>query len=329
VRVLVTGGAGYIGSVVTEELLAAGHTVFIVDNLCKGHAESIPREAVSRFIDIADYAAIHSFMSEARIEAVVHMAAYSQVGESVHSPGKYYQNNVTGSLKLLDAMVACNVRYIVFSSTAAVYGEPAKQPIEEDDPVRPTNPYGESKLAIERALPWYESACGIRSASLRYFNAAGATERCGEFHQPETHLIPLLLQTATGERNVFDLYGDDYPTRDGTCIRDYIHVSDIARAHVQVLDALDRRSVIYNLGNGAAAYTVREVLQSVEKITGNRIAVRVVPRRPGDPAVLMASSEKIRRELQWNPQYQDIDSIVESAWKWKQSHSEGYAIVRS
>ncbi|MBD0327455.1 MAG: UDP-glucose 4-epimerase GalE, partial [Pyrinomonadaceae bacterium] len=248
----------------------------------------------------------------------------SLVGESVENPSKYYRNNVLAGLTLLDAMAEANVKRIVFSSTAAVYGEPEKQPIEETDPTRPTNPYGETKLAFEQALRWYDNAHGLRYASLRYFNAAGATERCGESHNPETHLIPIVLQAAKGERAAVEIYGDDYPTRDGTCVRDYIHVVDLARAHIASLDVLDEGSRIYNLGCGGNGYTVREVIETARNITGRDIPVRTAVRRPGDPAVLVASSDRIRRELGWQPSMQDLREIIESAWNWIQSHPRGY-----
>jgi UDP-glucose 4-epimerase len=247
------------------------------------------------------------------------MAADSLVGESVENPAKYYRNNVIGSLSLLDAMRAAEAKRLVFSSTAAVYGEPAKQPIEETDPTGPTNPYGQTKLTFEQALPWYERAHGIRSVSLRYFNAAGATRRCGELHDPETHLIPIVLQVAAGKRDHVDVFGDDYPTRDGTCVRDYIHVVDLARAHIMALGILDDRSAIYNLGCGGDGYTVKEVIDLAREVTNRDIPVRVVARRAGDPAVLIASSERIRQGLGWEPKYQDLRMIIASAWEWEMS----------
>ncbi|HEX5707398.1 MAG TPA: UDP-glucose 4-epimerase GalE, partial [Pyrinomonadaceae bacterium] len=263
-------------------------------------------------------------LEEEKVEAVIHMAADSLVGESVTNPSKYYRNNVVAGLNLLDAMKASGVGRIVFSSTAAVYGEPEKQPIEEGDPTRPTNPYGETKLAFEHALRWYEEAHGIRYASLRYFNAAGATRMCGEVHDPETHLIPIVLQTAAGRRAHIEIYGDDYPTRDGTCVRDYIHVTDLARAHVLALGRLGEGSAVYNLGCGGDGYTVREVIETARRVTGRDIAVRVGARRAGDPAVLVASSEKISRELGWKSESQNLEVIVESAWAWMSEHPNGY-----
>ncbi|HZI17280.1 MAG TPA: UDP-glucose 4-epimerase GalE [Pyrinomonadaceae bacterium] len=324
-RVLVTGGAGYIGSVVTEELLADGHEVVVFDNLSKGHRGAIVEGAAIVEGDLLDAEALRRAFAENGTEAVIHMAAHSLVGESVTDPAKYYRNNVTAGLALLDAMRGAGVSRIVFSSTAAVYGEPEKQPVEERDPTSPTNPYGETKLAFERALGWYGQAHGVRYCSLRYFNAAGATSRCGEVHDPETHLIPIVLQAAAGRRPHVEVYGDDYPTRDGTCVRDYIHVVDLARAHVLALGILGERSAVYNLGCGGEGYTVREVVEAARGVTGRDIPVRVGARRAGDPAVLVASSERIRRELGWEPRYQDLRLIIRSAWDWMQAHPEGYA----
>ena len=323
-RVLVTGGAGYIGSVVVEELFSDGHQVVVYDNLAKGHRQSVPENVVFIESDLLDREQLIAAFREHQIEAVIHMAADSLVGESVQNPGKYYRNNVVAGLSLLDAMREAGVKRLVFSSTAAVYGEPEKQPIEETDPTNPTNTYGETKLALERALRWYESAYGIRYASLRYFNAAGATERCGEWHDPETHLIPLVLQAATGQREHVEIYGEDYSTRDGTCVRDYIHVVDLARAHILALQILGERSAIYNLGCGGDGYSVREVINVANEITGRKIPIKIGPRRAGDPAVLIASSEKIKRELGWSPQFQDLRKIVDSAWRWLQQHPSGY-----
>jgi UDP-glucose 4-epimerase len=322
---MVTGGAGYIGSVVTEELLSDGHSVVVLDDLSKGHAAAVPPAASLVNVDIADSAGVRAVLTHYRIEAVVHMAAYSLVSESVVTPHDYYRNNVVGTLSLLEAMRDCGVKALVFSSTAAVYGAPEKQPIEESDPTAPTNPYGETKLAIEKALHWFDAAYGIRYASLRYFNAAGATERCGEWHSPESHLIPILLQTAMGERECVQLYGDDYPTSDGTCIRDYIHVVDIARAHIQALPVLKDRSVIYNLGCGGDGYSVRQVIDCASRVVGAAICIRSCARRPGDPAVLIASSLKIQKELNWKPRYPTLEDIIGSAWKWLKAHGQGYA----
>jgi UDP-glucose 4-epimerase len=323
-RVLVTGGAGYIGSVVAEGLLKDGHDVVVYDNLYKGHRASVAPEAKFVEADLLDGEQLRRTLLDGQIEAVIHMAANSLVGESVTEPAKYYRNNVVAGLVLLDAMRESNVRRIVFSSTAAVYGEPSKQPIEETDPTNPTNTYGETKLAFERALRWYENAYNIHYAILRYFNAAGATERCGEAHDPETHLIPVVLQAAAGRRAQVEIYGEDYPTRDGTCVRDYIHVVDLARAHILALDILDERSAIYNLGCGGEGYSVREVIETAREVTGVDIPVNASPRRAGDPAVLIASSARIRQELGWMPERQDLRTIIQSAWTWMQQHPDGY-----
>jgi UDP-glucose 4-epimerase len=314
-RVLVTGGAGYIGSVVVEELLAQGHTSVVYDNLSKGHRQSVAPGAEFIQGELLDRKSLESVLADHKIEAVVHMAADSLVGESFQNPGKYYANNVVAGLSLLEAMRSTRVSHIVFSSTAAVYGQPERQPIRESDPTLPTNPYGETKLAFEKALHWCEQAYGLGYVSLRYFNAAGATPRCGELHDPETHLIPLLLQVAAGKRPPLEVFGNDYPTRDGTCVRDYIHVSDLARAHVLALGVLSRKSEIFNLGCGGG-YTVLEVIEAARQVTGHPIPVRIGPRRSGDPAVLIASSEKIQKDLGWQPQQQDLRAIIESAWNW-------------
>ena len=328
-NILVTGGAGYIGSVVVEETLGAGHETVVYDNLVKGHREMVAPGAVFVEGDLLDRSRLENTLREHRIDAVIHMAAYSLVGESVTEPAKYYMNNVVAGISLLDAMRECEVSKIVFSSTAAVYGEPEKQPIEETDRTAPTNPYGDTKLAFEHALKAYESAYGMRYASLRYFNAAGASERCGEMHDPETHLIPIVLQTAAGARDQVEIYGDDYTTRDGTCVRDYIHVIDLARAHVAALGLLKDRSAIFNLGCGGEGYTVKEVVEMAMKVTGREIATRVSARRPGDPAVLIASSDRIRSELGWQPERQDLRVIIESAWDWMQRKSAETAATKN
>jgi UDP-glucose 4-epimerase len=316
-RVLVTGGAGYIGSVVSEQLVSDGHEVVVYDNLSKGHREAVVAGARLVEGDLHDAEKLRETLNG--IDAVIHMAAFSLVGESVEAPSKYYHNNVVAGLVLLDAMRDCGVKRIVFSSTAATYGEPEAQPIVESSPTNPTNPYGESKLAFEKAMHWYERAYGLRYASLRYFNAAGASEKCGEDHDPETHIIPITLQVAAGKRSHVEIYGDDYPTEDGTCVRDYIHVIDLARAHILALDVLNERSAIYNLGCGGDGYSVRDVIDTARRVTGKDIPIRMGPRRPGDPAVLIASSDKIKSELGWQPQFQDLGVIVESAWRWLQN----------
>ncbi len=323
-RVLVTGGAGYIGSVVSEELVKDGHEVVVYDSLIKGYRGAVVEGA--RFVkgDLLDASTLRQALTEHRVEAVIHMAAHSLVGESTQNPAKYYHNNVVAGLALLDTMLECDVKQIVFSSTAATYGEPESQPIYETAPNNPTNPYGESKLAFEKAMHWYERAYGLKYVSLRYFNAAGASEKCGEDHDPESHIIPIALQAATGKRPHVEIYGDDYPTPDGTCLRDYIHVIDLARAHILALKG-STQSAIYNLGCGGDGYSVREVIETAQAVTGKEIRVRIGPRRAGDPAVLIASSDKIKRELGWQPQFQDLRVIIDSAWRWMQSHPNGYS----
>ncbi len=324
-RVLVTGGAGYIGSVVTEELVKDGHEVVVYDSLYKGHREAVVAGAAFVLADLADARRLRETLAVKRIEAVVHMAADSLVGESCEHPAKYYRNNVANGLVLLDAMLESDVRRIVFSSSAAAYGQPDKQPIEETAPNQPTNPYGESKLTFEQAMRWYGEAYDLCFASLRYFNAAGASENCGEDHAHETHIIPIALQVAAGAREFVEVYGGDYPTPDGTCVRDYIHVIDLARAHILALKSLaDGGGRIYNLGCGGNGYSVNQVLETAREVTGKTIPARVGPRRAGDPAVLIASSEKIKRELGWNPEFQDLRVIIESAWRWMRSHPNGY-----
>ena len=323
-RVLVTGGAGYIGSVVSEQLISDGHEVVVYDNLSKGHRAAVVDGA--RFVegDLLEANKLRQTFNDNRIEAVIHMAAWSLVGESVQAPSKYYHNNIVAGLVLLDAMNECGIKRLVFSSTAATYGEPEAQPILESFPTNPTNPYGETKLAFEKAMHWHEKAYGLRYASLRYFNAAGASEKCGEDHDPETHIIPITLQVAAGKRAHVEIYGEDYPTEDGTCVRDYIHVIDLARAHILALDVLGERSAIYNLGCGGAGYSVREVIETARRVAGKEIPVQMGPRRAGDPAVLIASSDKIKRELGWQPQFQDLGLIIESAWRWSRDHPNGY-----
>ena len=324
-RVLVTGGAGYIGSVVTEELVNDGHEVVVYDNLVKGHRGAVVAGARLVEGDLLDAARLRQTLKDHATEAVVHMAAYSLVGESCEQPGKYYHNNVVAGLVLLDAMRECDVSRIVFSSTAATYGEPLSQPIYETAANNPTNPYGETKLAFERAMDWYERAHGLKYVSLRYFNAAGASENCGEDHDPESHIIPIALQAAAGKRSHVEIYGDDYPTPDGTCLRDYIHVIDLARAHILALGGMSEGSRIYNLGCGGDGYSVREVIETARQVSGKDIPVRMGPRRAGDPAILIASSDKIKSELGWQPQFQDLRMIIDSAWRWMSSHPNGYA----
>jgi UDP-glucose 4-epimerase len=322
-RVVVTGGAGYIGSVVTETLVAQGHSALVVDNLSKGHADAVIAGAEFRRLDLIDRAAVAGAFREFAADAVVHLAADSLVGESMGNPAKYYRNNVVAGLALLDAMQDAKVQRLVFSSTAAVYGEPEEQPIRETAATRPTNPYGETKLAFEHALRWYGAAHGLSSVSLRYFNAAGASEASGERHDPETHLIPLVLAAAAAGTTPVTIFGEDYPTRDGTCVRDYIHVVDLARAHILALERLEPGGACdaYNLGCGGDGYTVREVIDTARRVTARDVPVRVAGRRPGDPAVLVASSDRIRRDLGWEPEFQRLDTIVASAWRWMQNRA--------
>jgi UDP-glucose 4-epimerase len=319
-NILVTGGAGYIGSVVVEELIKDGSTVAVLDNLSKGHREAVHNEAVFVEGDLHDRDVVEKTLRDHNIEAVIHMAASSLVGESVQFPEKYYDNNVVAGKVLLDAMEATSVRKIVFSSTAAVYGEPENTPILETDRLKPTNPYGETKLEFERELERRSQDGKLSYASLRYFNAAGASKNCGELHDPETHLIPLVLQAASGKFPHVGVFGDDYPTRDGTCVRDYIHVIDLARAHILALDVLDDGSRIYNLGCGGNGYTVREVINVARDVTGLEIREQMESRRQGDPAVLIASSDKIKQELGWEPEFQDLGVIIESAWAWQREY---------
>jgi UDP-glucose 4-epimerase len=325
-NILVTGGAGYIGSVIVEALVEQGHQVTVVDSLYKGHRQAITPPADLVTVDLGDREAIRRLLAERGVEAVIHMAADSLVGESMQHPAKYYRNNVVNSLNLAEAMLAEGVKRLVFSSTAAVYGEPERVPITEDFPLQPTNVYGETKLVFERALGWYDRIEGLRWIALRYFNAAGATERLGEDHHPESHLIPIVLDVPLGKRDRVPLFGTDYPTRDGTCIRDYIHVADLAAAHILALQALSAGTVhsrAYNLGNGTG-YSNREVIEAARRVTGHPIPVEEQPRRPGDPAALVAGSGDIMRDLGWQPRYPEIDEIVASAWRWHQRHPNGY-----
>lgn len=321
---LVTGGAGYIGSVATEELIKAGYDVVVYDNLTQGHRQAVHPQAVFVEADLADRGALNIVFAEHDIEAVMHFAAHSVVSFSMRDPLRFIRENVGHAINLLEAMAAHDVKRLILSSTANVYGDPERIPIREEDGLAPGSPYGESKLMIERILHWCEVRYGLRYASLRYFNAAGASEAYGEHHHPETHLIPLLLKVALGQREHLDIYGSDYPTRDGTCVRDYIHLIDLARAHILALEALDSGSRIYNLGNGEG-FTVQEVVATAQEVTGHPIPARIAPRRSGDPATLVASSERIRRELGWEARSPDLREIIESAWRWQQAHPEGYA----
>jgi len=322
-RILVTGGAGYIGSVVAERLIDFGHEPVVYDNLSEGHREAVPEGAGLVVADLSDREALAGCLDDHRIEAVIHLAAHALVGESMADPSKYFRNNFGAGIQLLDAMTERGVKRMVFSSTAAVYGEAEASLLTEDSARNPTNPYGESKLAFEKALKWYDLAHEIRYAALRYFNASGATARLGEHHAPETHLIPLVLGCALGRRAEVEIFGDDYPTPDGTCVRDYIHVIDLADAHILALESLEGESRTYNLGNGRG-FSVLEVIESARRVTGRPVPVRVAPRRPGDPAVLVADSSRARRELGWKPAHFELDTIIESAWKWHLAHPDGY-----
>jgi len=322
-KALVTGGAGYIGSVVVEQLVEAGHEVVVYDNLSRGRRESVPSGVPLVVGDVGDRVALEAAFAEHQPEAILHFAAWIEAGESMREPAEFFRNNTANALVLLETMLAHDVRRIVFSSTAAVYGDPERAPatIREDDHLLPTNAYGESKLMMEKMLVWMHRVHGLSYASLRYFNAAGATATLGEHHHPETHLIPIILQVASGARPHISIFGDDYPTPDGTCLRDYIHVSDLAAAHLLALDRLRERTepqqLIYNLGNGQG-FSVKQVIECARRITGHPIPAVVEPRRAGDPAILIASSERIRDELGWQPRYPGLEEIIGSAWAYLQ-----------
>ena len=320
-KVLVAGGAGYIGSVCAELLLNEGHPVCIFDNLTEGHRRAVDSRA--RFVegDLANGDSIQSTLADFRPDAVMHFAANALVGESMQNPSKYFRNNISNGLTLLDAMVQTNVTRIVFSSTCATFGPPDRLPIDETVPQHPINPYGESKLAFEKILRWYDEIHRLRFVALRYFNAAGASEHFGEDHRCETHLIPNVLRVALGRKPHVEIYGTDYDTPDGTCIRDYIHILDLARAHILALET--PRSAFYNLGTGGGS-SVKEVIDACRKITGKTIPVVEKPRRPGDPPRLIASSERIKKELGWQPQFQNLEAIIQSAWNWHQKFPDGY-----
>ena len=336
-KIFVTGGAGYIGGTVASLLTEMGHQVVVYDNLSHGRRDLLPHGVDFIEGDVADRAALERIFDSAReggvpFDGVLHFAALIEAGESMQRPEIYFLNNTAATLSLLEAMLACGVSRLVFSSTAAVYGEPESIPIQEDAKLEPANPYGQSKLLVEQMLVWFNRIHGLRSASLRYFNVAGAAEGPqgivrGEAHEPESHLIPLILDVALGRRPSIRVFGDDYPTADGACIRDYIHVSDLADAHLLALAALDAPTcktapLIYNLGNGRG-FSVKEVIESARRVTGHAIPAEVCPRRPGDPAVLVAGSKKAIRELGWKPRYTELDSIVRTAWIW---HQQRYAI---
>ena len=325
--ILVTGGAGYIGSHTVRELRSRGADVVVYDNLVTGHVEAVGDAPFVKG-DIFDKDLLVKTFQDYNVDSVVHFAAYSLVGESMTNPAKYYRNNVAGTLSLLDAMLEAGVKYLVFSSSAATYGDTGDGLITEDSPQRPTSVYGQTKLMMEQLMSDYDKAYGMKYVALRYFNAAGAhvSGEIGEDHHPESHLIPIILQAALGLRSHIGIFGDDYPTRDGTCIRDYIHITDLADAHIRALDYLKSggKSTYYNLGNGNG-FSVKEVIETARRVTGIDIPAKVEGRRAGDPATLVASSEKIKRELGWDPQFDTLEEIVASAWKWHSSHPHGFA----
>lgn len=322
-NVLVTGGAGYIGSITTEQLIEQGYHVVVFDNLYQGHREAVSPKATFIKGDLADLAALEQVFLQHRIDAIMHFASYTLVGESVKNPFLYLGDNITNGLNLLRTAVAHNVKKFILSSTANLFDDPEHMPITENERIVPGSPYGEGKFILERMLHWLDRTTNFRFAALRYFNAAGASPTYGEDHDPETHLIPLILQVALDQREQIEIFGTDYPTPDGTCIRDYIHVIDLAQAHILALEALEEGSRTYNLGNGKG-FSVHEVVQTARTITGNPIPAVAGLRRSGDPAILIASSDKIRRELGWKPRYADLESIIQSAWLWHQKHPEGY-----
>ena len=322
-NILVTGGAGYIGSATAEALLNAGHSVTIYDSLVTGHRQAVPDNATFIEADLSDSHALAGSLTEKKFDAVMHFAAYIEAGESMKDPGRFYQNNVVSSFALMETAVRAGVKRFVLSSTAAIF-KSSDEPLTEESPLGPTNVYGHTKLMIEEALDWYCQIHGLRYAALRYFNACGALPHRGEAHQPESHLIPLVLRVPLGERESAQIYGTDYPTPDGTCIRDYIHISDLVSAHLLALDGLNERNkLIYNLGSGNG-YSVREVIETARQVTGHPIPVEELSRRPGDSARLVASSDKIKKELGWKPQHDDLTEIIASAWDWHKSHPKGY-----
>jgi UDP-glucose 4-epimerase len=324
-HLLVTGGAGYVGSVVAALLIKAGHRVTIYDNLSHGKRQAVPPGAELVVGDVADQKTLEELLRSRAPEAVMHFAALIEAGESMQAPERFFHNNTSNTLTLLEAMLACGPKRLVFSSTAALYGNPERVPIEETDQLCPTNPYGESKLLVERMLDWFNRIHGLRYASLRYFNAAGADGERGEDHRPESHLIPLILKVALGKSAGISIFGTDYPTPDGTCVRDYIHISDLATAHLLAFEALEQRDrLIYNLGNGMG-FSVRKVIEVARQVTGHSIPAVESPRRPGDPAVLVASSKKIQQELGWKPRHSSLEAIVRSAWEWHRQHPNGYS----
>lgn len=320
-RILVTGGAGYVGSVCCRELLENGHEVVVVDDLSTGHAEAVPDGATFHRMDCGDRQGLRKLLSRSKVDEVFHFAAKALISESVSNPGIFFDSNVASGIAMLETLREFSVNRFVFSSSAAVYGWPETVPISEDQPKHPINSYGESKLMFERVLHWYAQAYGWTVVMFRYFNASGATQYAGENHNPETHIIPLILETASGERTHFEIYGDDYPTPDGTCIRDYVHVSDIAHAHVLALELAENPgiSAAYNIGSGEG-YSVREVIKVAEEVTGRKIQVRHAPRRAGDPAILRASPDNLIQEFGWKPDRSSLRNIIDSAWRWKKNH---------
>ncbi len=322
-NILVTGGAGYIGSATAEALVKAGHSVTVYDSLVTGHRAAVPEGASFVEADLADRAVLVKTLSDQRFEAVMHFAAFIEAGESMRDPGRFYHNNFTNSLTLMETAVRAGVKRFVLSSTAAVY-QSSNEPLTEESPLGPTNVYGHTKLMVEQALDWYRQIHGLHFAVLRYFNACGALPGRGEAHQPESHLIPLVLRVPVWQRESAQIYGTDYPTPDGTCIRDYIHIADLVSAHLLALDGLSNHDrLIYNLGSGNG-YSVREVIETARQVTGHPIPVQELPRRPGDSARLVASSEKIKRELGWKPEHDNLHEIISSAWEWHNSHPKGY-----
>lgn len=323
-KVVVTGGAGYIGSITVEQLVASGAEVVVFDDLSLGHRDAVHPEATLVVGDLADRSAVDALMAEYRPDAVMHFASRSQVGESMRKPFLYVGDNVRNGLNLIESMVEHDVKRFILSSTAALFAEPQKVPIDEQERIIPGSPYGESKHILERILHWAGEVHGMRHAFLRYFNAAGASPQRGEHHDPETHLIPLVLQVAQGRRESITVFGNDYPTPDGTCLRDYIHVIDLAQAHILALGALEERSRVYNLGNGTG-FSVMEVIETARRVTGHPIPHLMGERRPGDPPALSADSAKIKAELGWAPRYPTLEAIVQTAWDWHSTHPSGYA----
>ena len=322
--IFVTGGAGYIGSIVVEQLVEAGETVIVYDNLYQGHREAVHPDAKLIVGDLADTALMTKTMAEYRVEAIMHFASYTLVGESVERPFLYLGDNITNGLNLLRVASELGVKRFILSSTANLFDDPQQMPISEQERIVPGSPYGESKYILERLLYWLDRTKDLKYAALRYFNAAGASSVRGEDHDPETHIIPLVLQVALGQRDQFIIFGDDYPTPDGTCVRDYIHVLDLAQAHILALQALQNgQSRTYNLGNGQG-YSILELIEVARKITGHPIPTEVGPRRPGDPAILIASADSIRQELGWQPKHSDLETIVGDAWRWFKDHPNGY-----